>query len=473
MKEDSKRSKRLKVIHLTFCFHPDSMGGTEIYVAGLAKELSKLNVESVIAAPSTLTNSYVVDGIRVRRFATHQHISDPSEIYGEGDDLAAQEFSCVLDDEQPDIVHLHAFTSGVSLKVVRAAKVRGIPVVYTYHTPTATCQRGTMMHWGTEPCNGLMRLNDCARCTLEGIVNSKSVVDSSMSKIGKAGAQLCGSLPAGFGAFLRKCGLRGGVWTALRMTELVRLRHSTTQNMLVEVDHVVAVCDWVQQVLLRNGVPGTKLTLCRQGIAVVADLSKDNSRAVMTDRTIASSELRICFLGRLDPTKGIHILLQAIRSIPHAALRLDVYGVAQGKGGRDYEQTLRLLAMGDDRIEFVPPVPATEIVETLKRYDLLAVPSQWLETGPLVVLEAFAAGVPVIGSRLGGIVELVEDGVNGLLVEASSVTAWKMSLQRLCLEPKLIESLRSEVKAPRTMKIVSEEMISLYEGLVRHTTRQV
>ena len=57
----------------------------------------------------------------------------------------------------------------------------------------------------------------------------------------------------------------------------------------------------------------------------------------------------------------------------------------------------------------------------LSRIDVLAVPSQWLETGPLVVLEAFAAGTPVIGSDLGGIRELVSDGRDGLLVPHDDV----------------------------------------------------
>ena len=59
-------------------------------------------------------------------------------------------------------------------------------------------------------------------------------------------------------------------------------------------------------------------------------------------------------------------------------------------------------------------------METIGKYDALLVPSVCLETGPLVVLEAFAAGVPVIGSRLGGIAEMVQDGMDGLLFEAGN-----------------------------------------------------
>ena len=123
------------------------------------------------------------------------------------------------------------------------------------------------------------------------------------------------------------------------------------------------------------------------------------------------------------------------------------------------------MAQGDGRIQFYAPVPASEVVATISRYDLLAVPSQCLETGPLVVLEAFAAGVPVIGSKLGGIAELVQAGFNGILVEAGSAEAWAAGLAKLAGEPRFLEQLRSGIRPPRMMATVAEETVTLYEQL--------
>lgn len=446
------------------------MGGTEVYVAALAQELLARDVQAIIAAPAETTRSYFYGDIPVRRFAVNQQVSDLRELYGEGDELAANEFAKILDEEQPEVVHFHAFTSGVSLKLLRAAKTRSIPVIFTYHTPTASCQRGTMMRRGEKPCDGLMDLHACARCTLEGLLNRKSEVGGRRSEIGKIAAHLLGSLPPALGSSLGKCGLHGGAWTALRMTELVKLRHATTRSFLAEVDHVVAVCDWVRQVLLRNGVPETKITLCRQGVGGKAESGEEKLEAphpgplpsAEREGRRQPSTLRLCFLGRLDPSKGIHILLQALRALPSASITLDIYGVAQGEAGKRYEQTLRHLADGDERIKFCSPVPANEIVETLNNYDMLAVPSQLLETGPLVVLEAFAAGVPVMGSRLGGITELVKDGENGILVEANSIESWTAALARLSSEPELLKKLRLGIRPPRTMSVVADEMLALY-----------
>jgi glycosyltransferase involved in cell wall biosynthesis len=81
----------------------------------------------------------------------------------------------------------------------------------------------------------------------------------------------------------------------------------------------------------------------------------------------------------------------------------------------------------------------------------------------MVVLEAFAAGVPVIGSNLGGIAELVQHEVNGILVEPASVVAWSQQLQRLCQDRQLLMRLGAGIKSPQTMEAVAAQMLSIYQ----------
>ena len=432
----------MKIIQVPFCFYPDAVGGTEIYVAELSRLLREMHgMEIVIAAPAERARTYVHEGLLVRRFACSP-ISDPGELYGEGDAMAEREFGEILDKEKPDIVHLHAFTRGVSLKLVRAAKTGTIPVVFTYHTPTVSCLRGTMMRWGAEPCDGVMDARTCAACTLNG------------KGVPRLGAQVLANfrfpLPAS----------RFRVATALRMRSLVELRHATTRSLFDEVDHIIAVCRWAKDVLIRNGVPEEKITLCRQGVVEKLEIGRWKPG---DESTRSASSLRIAFFGRLEPIKGVHVLIQALRSLPSAQMALDIFGIAQVEAGNRYEQRLRALAAGDNRIQFHAPVPADQVVTTLRNYDLLAVPSQWLETGPLVVLEAFAAGIPVIGPRLGGIAELVTDGVNGILVEPNSVPVWADALEKISRE--LLNNLRAQIQPPRTMSEVAEEMANLYSML--------
>jgi len=78
------------------------------------------------------------------------------------------------------------------------------------------------------------------------------------------------------------------------------------------------------------------------------------------------------------------------------------------------------------------------------------------------VLEAFAAGIPVVGTNLGSIAELVEHGVNGLLVEPGSAHAWAEALRRLSQDPDLIATLRSGIRPPRTMNDAAIELKAVY-----------
>lgn len=100
----------MKIIHIPFCFYPDPMGGTEIYVEALARELTKQNITNIIAAPAAKNQSYIYNQIQIRRFAISSQVKHLKEIYGEGDQLGAIEFGKILDEEKPDLIHLHAFT---------------------------------------------------------------------------------------------------------------------------------------------------------------------------------------------------------------------------------------------------------------------------------------------------------------------------------------------------------------------------
>jgi glycosyltransferase involved in cell wall biosynthesis len=79
------------------------------------------------------------------------------------------------------------------------------------------------------------------------------------------------------------------------------------------------------------------------------------------------------------------------------------------------------------------------------------VPSVWLENSPFVIKEAFAAGLPVVASNLGGMAEMVSDGHNGLLFEPGDAADLRRALHRLLNEPGLLERLREGIPRVRTI----------------------
>lgn len=369
------------------------------------------------------------------------------ELYGEGDPRAAALFGRILDEERPDAVHVHAFTRAVSVLLVRAAKQRGLPVFFTYHTPTVSCQRGTLMFRGKEPCDGVLRVRRCTSCTLEG------------QGLPAPAAYLLSYVPRRFARALEQLGLSGGAWTALRMPELISNHHAAIHVLLREVDGIVALKEWVRALLVRNGIPASKIIISEHGIPEAA---RSNERMI----DVAERPLRVAFFGRADRVKGADTLVRAVRSAPGLEIALDLYGVMQSARDQEYWTELERLAAGDLRIRFRPIVAHDEVVPLLRRYHLLTVPSRWLETGPLVVLEAFAAGIPVLGSDLGGIAKWVRHGDNGILLEPGNVVAWADAFKRCAQDRSFLASLRYGVKEPRRMGAVADEMAKLYRKYV-------
>jgi glycosyltransferase involved in cell wall biosynthesis len=242
------------------------------------------------------------------------------------------------------------------------------------------------------------------------------------------------------------------------MAEATTGFHGAVRNLLHKADLVVAVCNWALDLLLLNGVPRSKLVLCRQGARLAQGLQGSPAHLPAA----SSARLRLAFFGRLDPMKGLDTILRAFELMPNTRAALDIYGIVQ-PGSERYVAGLH--AHRDARVQFIDALPSGAVRQAMERYDFVVAPSRWLETGPLVVYEAFQAGTPVLGSRLGGIAELVTHGVDGLLLPAETPQSWATTISALSEDAELVGRLRSGVRPPRTMRDAAKEMLSHYHAL--------
>jgi glycosyltransferase involved in cell wall biosynthesis len=126
------------------------------------------------------------------------------------------------------------------------------------------------------------------------------------------------------------------------------------------------------------------------------------------------------YVGRLTREKGVDTLLRA-----WGDASLEIVG--------DGEERKNLERMAAPSVRFLGPVAAERVTELLADARALLIPSR-SEGLPRVVVEAFAAGVPVAASRVGGLPELVDDGVNGLLVEVDDEVGWRSAVRRLSVD---------------------------------------
>jgi glycosyltransferase involved in cell wall biosynthesis len=146
--------------------------------------------------------------------------------------------------------------------------------------------------------------------------------------------------------------------------------------------------------------------------------------------------LRIGFVGTLVWHKGVHVLLDAVRRLPPDAYELLVYGDTEVFP--DYGRELRLAAAGLP-VHFKGGFDRPATAGIYGQFDVLVVPSLWLENSPLVIHEAFQAGVPVVAARMGGIADLVQDGVNGLLYDAASSDSLTGALAAVVANPACLD----------------------------------
>jgi glycosyltransferase involved in cell wall biosynthesis len=192
----------------------------------------------------------------------------------------------------------------------------------------------------------------------------------------------------------------------------------------------------------------------------------------------AASRSGVLFVGRLTPHKGIDVL---IRALPPGA-RLTVVGT----GGhdpeppeRDYPRLLGSLAEGRD-VEFVGPVDDEELADRYRRAAVVVVPSverTWYgreiavsELLGLVAIEAMASGAPVAASRIGGIPEVVEDGVTGYLVPPGDVEALRGRLEDILSDreaaSRIGESGRARALAELTWDRCAARCLEAYRELL-------
>lgn len=432
-------------------YFPESTGGTEVYVAALAEELSKLDIQCNVSAPvnAALATDYLHKGTHVHRYQLTEDKAS-HQITGAFPHTGFDGFVHWLAQQRAAVYHQHSWTYGCGLHHLQAAKQLGMVTVLTVHVPGPVCLRGTMLQDGAKPCDGRIALQKCAQCWLQ---------QRGMPAMARA---LVSKVPPSFGKQVRGFGRLG---TALAATSLAQHHLATLLQAADAADHVVAVCQWLFDALLINGVPRSKLSLNRQGVA--------STPAVRPARAVhkPGAPLIVGFLGRWDPLKGVGVLVNAVLQLPaHVPLQLYIHAVTpQDPDMLRYMQQVIASAATSPRIKILPALASDEVAGFLQGIDLLAVPSQWFETGPLVVLEAFAVGTPVIGANLGGIAELVQHGQNGWLVDYDNTAAWAAALRQLATDRNLLQQLQQGIRPVRTMHDVALETKQLYLKLLANT----
>jgi glycosyltransferase involved in cell wall biosynthesis len=273
---------------------------------------------------------------------------------------------------RPDVAHVHNTWYAQSPAVVWALHRSGIPTVMTLHNYRLVCANGQLFRDGA-PCE------DCVGASPWHGVQHGCYRDSVVLSVPAAGTIALHD--------------RLRTWTRV-------------------VDRFLVLNEFARERLVRGGLPPDRIEV------------KPNFVADPGPRTrpAASSET-VLYVGRLSPEKGVELLVEAWRQVSDGALELVVVG--------DGPLRERLERRPAPRLRFTGWLPTEEVRSRMLKARALVLPSVWYEGQPVTVLEALAAGLPVLGSDIGGVPELLAPLGQGWLAAPGEVSSWAAALRAL------------------------------------------
>lgn len=196
------------------------------------------------------------------------------------------------------------------------------------------------------------------------------------------------------------------------------------------VDQIIAPSDYVNARLVREGVSATKVTTVHNGVNLERFRNASVTEDIRAKYGIGRDSVIVASISQLIPEKGIGYLIDAAALALQQGRDVSFIHVGDGRCAAEYQEKVRRLGI-EKRFIFAGLLNLPEISAILRQSHIFTLPCTWGEAFSLVVLEALAAGKPVIVTRAGGNVEAVEDGRNGLVVpprDAAALAAAIMSL---------------------------------------------
>jgi glycosyltransferase involved in cell wall biosynthesis len=322
-------------------------------------------------------------------------------------------FEEVLNRLKPQIIHIQQLST-LSAGFIHISKRLGIPVVVMLNDYWFLCQRVQLYTYDARRCPGFDAVK-CAECLL-----------------------------ASYHPLIRIFGK-----TIARNASERRFRNLT--DALQAVDVIISPSRHLKNVYEGHGIGKDRIVHCDYGFPEYT--GERNWQP--------GSPLKVGFLGSLVPHKGLHTLIDAV-NMAQSDIRLAVHGSPDANPAYYRELQSRNL----NQVQFAGISDPGDPYPTITRYDVMVVPSLWEENSPLVIHEAHAAGRPVIASNVGGIPELIRDGVDGILFPPGDAQALAKALDDLASDVDRLVEMGRQAQPPKLIDDHAREIEDMYIGLL-------
>ncbi|HEB53391.1 MAG TPA: glycosyltransferase [bacterium] len=441
------RRRGLRITLVVHQFPPNYFTGTEQYVLAVGRELQRrghdVDVFALDPAFGEATGPWresreVVDGLPVRRINFWMNLGRDWLRMEYRHPWMAEVFAAHLRERDPDVVHtFHLRHLGADLidRCVEQHRTLVVSLMDFWFL----CPRVILIRPDGSACDGPPDGGrGCLACHAPELARQ---LDESPVR-----DEILTLHTASRGESRPGWDLRSRVASLLERPDYLRTR-------LAKADAVIAPTRFLQSVFVANGADAARIRHLSYGV--------DTGSLAAEVRALrpAARPLTFGFFGTYSPHKGPHLLVEAMRAITG-----DCRAVLRGRASDfpDYSARLTQSAGGDPRVRVGEPFTRAQLAAALAEIDVLVVPSTWHENAPFVVLEARAAGLPVVASRFGGLAEVVEHEVDGELFAPGDADELARRLQRLVDEPARLARYRDAVRPPKTLTAAVDEFEAVY-----------
>ena len=310
---------------------------------------------------------------------------------------------------RPDIVHLNNFAHQLSPSILDAIGKHNIPVVMTMHDYKLVCPAYTMLSDGKpcERCNG-----------------------------GKY-----------YHCFFERCTKNSFLKSLLNTLEMYF--HHRVLHIYDKIDIFISPSRFLMEKTKEMGFKGD--IACLPNFVNLKDYPQPSYEW---------NEPAIVYFGRLSPEKGLMTLCEAVKG-------LDITLYIIGDGPQKKALTEKVDLEGIKNIKFCGHQPQDKLIELVPKTMFAVMPSEWYENNPRSVIEAFAMGKPVVGSRIGGIPELVRDGETGVTFEPGNADDLRAKIFALLKDKDAIvemgKNARRLVEDNSNPERFYEELMNIYQ----------
>jgi len=442
----------MRVLIVAHGFPPSGRGGAELYAEAHAKALAGAGDHVLVLARESDPSRREFDLRRQSRDGieiawinnTFASVRSFQDTYTDDriDAIAAR----VIDEFKPDAAHIHHLTC-LSTGIVRELAARTVPAFCTLHDYWFLCQRGQLLDRNLRAC---VNPATCTNC-----LGPEAYASPAVFRTRAALAPVLRFVPTQLLSSIRALVGREGRALSPGGSDPSTARRGHMRGVLQGITHFFAPSSYLRDRFVAAGVDPVRISISEYGWWLP-------TAAPHAARTQSSTPLQIGFIGSLMVSKAPHLLIEASASLPAGSCVVHVFGDhADYHDDRRYRARVEPL-LKQSHVRFHGRIDRAGLSTALAQLDVLVVPSIWPENSPLVIREAFLAGVPVIASRAGGIPETVSDNVNGLLVEPGDVAALTRTLRRVIDEPELLPRLRAGIPMVRTIEDDVTAMRAMY-----------